>query len=411
MKLGLNNESMQRANRNLILGILMESKGISRVELAKRTNLQRATITNIINQFLEAGVVREEDSPRGAVGRKAGLLYVDVPHAVVLSARITREFFDAQAFSLAGKVLAHRHTVIDKDSRIEDIVSAVYHELDQLTEQFGERNVLGMCVGLPGPYIRNNRNVAIVTGFEQLGKIDLQCALEQRYPFLVVTEHDAKLSAFAEWESLEPENQAKEDCLIAIQSIGIGIGSGMIIKGRIFSGAVGVAGEIGHMGINFTGSKREGGNRGTFESYASTGVTKNYVLERLYEFPSSPLNENSSFEDIVTAAEAGDALAITALDKLAWMLGYGLVNMVFVLNPNRIILSDAYPNNERFLQKVNDSLREMVYPEMLESLKILHSVINMDSTVLGGYYLVIENLLKTNLLMDRITSIESQYVD
>lgn len=405
MKLGLNNEAMQKANRNLILSILLEGGNISRIELAKRTNLQRATITNIINEFLEAGIVCEEEFQRES-GRRMSALRLRVEQAIILSARLTREFFDIRAFLLDGTTIQERHIDITKDDDIEKTMRTVFATIDHLVQFHDNRRIIGMCVGLPGPYIRNEHNVAIVTGFEQLGRIDVQKMLEQRYDFPVFTEHDAKLSAFAEWKSLDAETQTKEDCLIAIQSIGIGIGSGMIVRGRIFHGAVGIAGEIGHMGINFNGSQNAGGNRGTFEKYASTGATRQYVLERMYEFPNTKLTESCSYDDIRQAYLEEDPLALAALDKLAWMLGYGLVNLIFVLNPNRIILSESYPDCPRFLGKVREGMSGMLYPQLTDSLQILYSGIKMDSTILGGYYLVTESLLKNNLLLERIKEIE-----
>lgn len=407
MKLGLNNDSMQRANRNLIISLLLELKSVSRIELAKRTNLQRATITNIINEFLEMGVVREDGFQLEENGRKTGSLYLNIKCAVILTARLTREFFDVHAFSLSGENLATGRIDIVKDAEIHETMKTVYQAMDALVARFGEKNVLGLCMGLPGPYIRNQQNVAIVTGFQQLGRIDMQQDLEKRYSFPVVTEHDAKLSAFAEWKTLDPGTQANADCLIAIQSIGIGIGSGMIVHGRIFSGAVGVAGEIGHMGINFNGDHSRGGNRGTFESYASTGAAKQYLLERLYDFPDTSLSEHSNYEDIKRAYAQNDSLALVTMDKLAWMLGYGLTNLVFVLNPNRIVLSEDYPKCPRFLDKVREGMRQMLYPELLSSIELQYSHIDMDSTILGGYYLVIESLLKQNILLERLKQIEA----
>jgi hypothetical protein len=68
---------------------------------------------------------------------------------------------------------------------------------------------------------------------------------------------------------------------------------------------------------------------------------------------------------------------------MAWMLGYGLVNLIFVLNPNRIILSESYPDCPRFLGKVREGMSGMLYPQLTDSLQILYSGIKMDSTILG----------------------------
>lgn len=408
MKTGLNNEGMQRANRNLVLSLLLKNDHSSRADIAKQTNLQKATITNIVNEFLDAGILREQSLPKEDGKRKTTALNIYAPHVVVLSARITREFFLALAFSLDGSRIEKRKTLINCQSPISETLPLIFDTLDDMVGRLGESNIVGMCLGMPGPYIRNGKNVVIVTGFEELGKADIQEMLDKRYSFPCITEHDAKLAAFAEWNSLDAETQAEEDSLIAVQSIGIGIGSGAVLGGKIYHGAVGIAGEVGHMGINFFGEAGYQGNRGTYESYAATGATIRYVRERLYEFGDSPLHYNSSYDEIIEAYKNGDQLAAAALDKLAWMLSYGLVSLVFILNPNRIILSDAYPKTDAFLQRVIGYIEKMLYPELMHSVKILYSSIDLDSTILGGYYLVLEKLIKDNLLLDSIKKIEDR---
>ena len=406
MKIGLNNEGMQRANRNLVLRILLENKKASRVEIAKQTHLQRATITNIVNEFLEMGIIHETGICRENGARRAEMLSLCVTHAVILSARITREFFAIHACSLVGEWLEQRKVSIQKDMPIQATMDIVYREIDRFVEHYGVKNILSLCIGMPGPYIRNGGNTAIVTGFEELGKVDVQKSIEQRYPFPCITEHDAKLSAFAEWKSLDVETQHRESTLISIQSIGSGIGSGMVMNGNIHRGAQGASGEIGHMGINFYEPARRHRNPGTFEAYAATGSVKRYVAERLYEYPDSPLMETSSYDEVLEAYQNGDELALAAMDKLAWMVGYGLVNLVFVLNPDRIILSDVYPKEPRFLNRVKASMEQMLYPELMNSVKVLMSEIKMDSTILGGYHLIIDELLKNNVLLDIIRQVE-----
>lgn len=401
MKLGLNSECMQKANRNLVLSILLEKKNVSRTELAKLTHLKRATITNIINEFLVAGLVREEGFQIEVNGRKTESLGLHVPNVVILSARLTREFFDVYAFSFAGEMLHKTRRAVSTEDDIDVIMGGVYADIDAMIARVGQDHVLGMCVGVPGPYVRGRHNVAIVTGFEQLGRIDIHKELAERYPFLMVTEHDSKLSALAEWRSLSPTVRANENSLIAIQSIGIGIGSGMIINDRIFHGTAGIAGEIGHMGVNFNGPAQQG-QKGMFETYASTGSVRKYMLERMYEFPDTSLTDASDYAQIREAYHKNDPLAVCAMDNLAWKLAYGLTSLIFVMNPSRIVLSEDYPSSQRFIDKVKSSLRQMVYPELLETTTIQYSTLQMDSTILGGYSLVLDRMLKSDLLLETL---------
>ena len=98
----MNSEGMQRTNRNLAIKILLEEPNISRSDLSRQTNLNRATITNIINDFLESGIVQEESGRNGA-GRKGGLLKLICPNKIILSVRLTRSFLKICSFSINGE--------------------------------------------------------------------------------------------------------------------------------------------------------------------------------------------------------------------------------------------------------------------------------------------------------------------
>ncbi len=405
MQKGLNHDGMQRANRSLVFGILADSEMLSRSELAYMTGLRKATITNIINEFLDVGIIRESDVETAKGTRKTEGLILDVPKVKILSARITRSFFTVQMYDLRRNLIDEETCRISVSEDIHVNSQRVYETIDMLLARHNIFEVLGMCIGIPGPYIRGEHNVALVTGFENLRKIDFQKEFEERYPFPIFTEHDAKLSAFAEWKNLDNTIRSKESCLLGIQSIGIGIGAGIIVDGKILHGGFGVAGEIGQMGINFNGPLGGYSNRGTLETYASTENIKQYVLERLYEFPDSVLSEKSSYCEIKKAYYEEDPLAICAFDNLAWKLAYGLVNAIFFINPNRIVIGTDYPGDDRFLNKVKESVRKMIYPELYNCLTIQLSNLNIDSTLLGGNYFVIEKFVNDKTIFERIKAI------
>ena len=139
-----------------------------------------------------------------------------------------------------------------------------------------------------------------------------------------------------------------------------------------------------------------------FETYASTGSVRKYMLERMYEFPDTSLTDASDYAQIRAAYHNNDPLAVCAMDNLAWKLAYGLTSLIFVMNPSRIVLSEDYPSSQRFIDKVKSSLRQMVYPELLETTTIQYSTLQMDSTILGGYSLVLDRMLKSDLLLETL---------
>lgn len=384
----------------------MSNTSVSRVELVKRTQLQKATITNIIKEFLEMGIIYEEGYTRESSGRRTETFRLKVPQLVIVAIRLTRKFYRISLYSLTGVPLEEKKRGISVDGDIRELMQNVIRDTDEMLSRYGSENVLGMCIALPGPYMRLGReNIAVVTGFHNLSQIDVERVFSDYYDFSVLTEHDARLAAFAEWKQMETREGLYENNLVQIQSIGEGVGSGAVIDGRILKGSIGVAGEIGHMGVNFNGPKSGHRNRGAFEYYAGTEACTRYLQEMMYEHPQSCLTESSTYIEIFQAYYDGDALATKVVHKLAWMLGYGIANLAYVLNPNLVIIGPDYPRSDDFVQIVRQTVADLVYPEMNETMHIRYSTIEQDTTLLGGYYYVIAQHLRDNLIVDRICEV------
>ena len=247
-----------------------------------------------------------------------------------------------------------------------------------------------------------------VAEFAQLSQVDIHRELEEALGVPVLMKHDAKLAAYAEWRNAKEAKEDKNVSLIVIRSRGFGIGAGIVINGKIVEGQVGIAGEIGRMGINYNGKRNQDECMGTFEYYAGTESAVRYMLERLYEFPDSVLDEDSTYTDIVEAYQKRDPLAVYAIEKMAWMLGYGIANIVYMINPDCIILGPDYPEMECFLEKVRQVVKQFVHPLVEESITIRYSALSEDSFLLGGYYHVLEALFKENLILEKIRHITEE---
>ena len=262
---------------------------------------------------------------------------------------------------------------------------------------------------MPGPYIKAEKNQALVAGYDNLQKIDIQKYFEDKFPFPVITEHDAHLSAFAEWKSMTQQERNKYNCMLALQSLGIGIGAGVILDGKIVEGAFGISGEIGQMGILFSGKKERNGARGRLENYASSASVEKYIQTRLFEFPESALSEESSYKQIVQAYYDEDPLAIWAFDVIAWHLAYGLANTIFVINPGIIIIGPAYPKSKRFTDKVKAALNDLMDERISSRIEIRYSEIEKDPTLEGGYRYVVDMFIHNRMLFERVSEIMSRH--
>lgn len=401
MKYGVNSNEMQKTNRSLVLQILLENGSMTRTELSRRVGLKKATITNIINEFLSMGIIAIDGDT--ASGRRGELIRLNLNDVYIMSISINRKDYHISIYTVNGKIEDHIKKQFAPNSDIYEIIDGIKSNAQRLIEQYNKQRIIGVSLGLPGPYIRNDmdndKEVNIVSDFEQLNKVNIHKELEKALGLEIISEHDAKLSAYAEWKNAGELQKERHTSLVTLTSVGIGIGAGIIINGKIVEGQLGIAGEIGHMGINYNAKHRY---EGTFEYCAGTESAVRYMLERLYEFPDSILNEKSTYHDILEAYKENDLLATYAMEKVAWMLGYGIANIIYIINPDCIILGQEYPDYSPFLDKVQQSVKQFVHPSILETVSIRCSKLSEDSVLLGGYYYVLEKLFKENLFLDKI---------
>lgn len=402
MRRGMNSMEMQKNNRILVFKTLQEKGMMTRAELAVELNLQKATITNIINEFFEMGIV--EVNGETAAGRRGEKLNLKLDDIYTMSIGITRKDYQLAIFDLSGNMIKHSCCNFQKENGFREIVENLKADAVKMANEYGNNRILGICLAVPGLFINRpekNEEIFMVSEFEELSQINVKAELEKALGRKVMIKHDAKLSAYAEWRCAEEIKGQERGSLVVVRSRGFGIGTGCVVNGNIMNGHLGLAGEGGYMGINYNQAR---GNKGTFEYCAGSESAARYVKERLFEFPDTILNEKSTYLEVFDAYRKGDALATWAVHKVAWMLGYGIANIIYLINPDCIIIGLDYPDTKDFVNKIREAIRNFVPAFVEENASIRYSKISQDSFLLGGFYYTFDNLCRRDNIFDLIRS-------
>lgn len=403
MRHGMNSAEMLKNNRTLVLKTLLENGSMTRTELAAHIGLQKATITNIINEFLELGII-EIDGEK-ASGRRGENICLKLEGLYSMSIGITRTDFKLGIYLLGGKQIESIKYSFQKNESFLNVVSKLKTLAAQMEEKYGKENCVGVCLAVPGPYfIKQSDDLGMfqVSEFEELSQIDIRGELESALGRSIMVKHDAKLSAYAEWRNAKEAKENRKVSLMSIRSAGFGVGAGLVINQKIVEGQLGIAGEIGHIGINYNKRRSKEEYEGSLEYCAGTESAVRYMKERLFEHPDSILNEDSNYTDIVNAYAQGDELATYSIDKMASMLGFGIANFIYMFNPDSIIIGPDYPKEDSFIGKVKQVVSRYVDPIVMDNISIRYSELSDDSFLLGGYYYVLESLYNNNALLDKI---------
>lgn len=396
-KKGKNLEDIQRNNRSLVIRMLLRRNGLSRIELAKETGLKQATITNIINEFLALNLVREsgniEDNGRG---RRMIGLQINSDDFRIICVRLKRKSFTAGIYDLQANERYRTFAPVNPEGNVEQTLGTIKSVIRDCMQQTEGKSMLGIGAAFPGPFVKADHHFALVTGFPGLKNVNLEEILHKEFNVPVYVEHDANAAAFAEWESLHFLDGIIQDegSLLCIMP-GQGVGSGIIIDGKIIHGQLGTAGEIGHMSIDYNGPQCECGNRGCLEKYACTSAILEYMKEKLYQYTQTVLSSESSIQDLNHAFMQRDKLAVEVVERWARYLGYGIANLINILNPSIVVIGDDVPRDGAFLELVKRTVRERVIEDIYNKTDIRLSDFLDNVTLVGSCYLVVEEAVNS----------------
>ena len=175
-------------------------------------------------------------------------------------------------------------------------------------------------------------------------------------------------------------------------TVGTGIGGGIIINGRLYSGPSGSAGEIGHMTIDVNGPRCSCGNIGCLEMLASGTAIAREAVRRISEGKESSLTqmawgkrENVTAEKVAVAARGGDGLALEVISKAAIYLGVGMVNLVNIFNPDMIIVGGGVSQmGDLLLEPARRVVKERAFQLSAQAVRIVPAQLGDNAGVLGA---------------------------
>ncbi len=241
--------------------------------------------------------------------------------------------------------------------------------------------VVAVGVGAPG-VIHAHRGVVVKSpNFPDWDNLPLKAELEAATDIPVFIENDANVAALGEqWRGA-----AQGVSSMIFLTLGTGVGGGIVLNGKIWQGADGMAGEVGHMTIVPDGRKCGCGNRGCLEMYASSrGIVLSYQ-EKLAEPSSSASAPSTTSAQIYQAARSNDPLAVRVMEEMGRYLGIGIANLINIFNPEMVVVGggvkDAWP---LFIDATRDEIRKRAFAYLAERTQIVPSVLGDEAGMLGA---------------------------
>ena len=253
----------------------------------------------------------------------------------------------------------------------------------------------GVGFGIPS-VVDQRRGSSVSSRHLPLGDVPFRELMAERLGLPVYVDNDANLAILAEHRF-----GAARFCSHAVLlTLGTGIGSGLVLDGRVYRGAAGGAAEIGHMTVDLDGPKCPGNcpNRGCLEALVSGAAIGRAGEAAALERPRSPLGRVQAEGREVTGqvvtelAREGDEAAAEILDRAGRMLGVGIVNVVNIFNPEVVIVGGgAIAAGELLLQPAREVVLERALDPNRELVRIVPAHFGHEAGMLGGAVLALSH--------------------
>lgn len=265
-----------------------------------------------------------------------------------------------------------------RDPMIERLVRM----LEDTAKKYGIhlKEVEGIGVGFPGPLDAEKGVVFNPPNLVGWSLVPLKDILEKRLGRPVVIENDANAAALGEYWKGAGKGAKSLVCL----TLGTGVGGGIVLDGRVWHGAKGIAGEIGHMTVIRGGRRCNCGNKGCLEAYASSrGIIAR--MKELLMKEKTISDEEMTVEQIGAWARAGDRQAKRAVKDTGVILGIAIANVANVLNPEVVVLGGGVSNlGDRLFDSIKEEVKKRALPEAVEGLRIVKAQLGDNAGVIGA---------------------------
>lgn len=381
--------------RSLVLDLIRESDGISRVELSERSGLTEASISTIVRRLIADELVVETGFRTSTGGKRRVLLDINPAARSGVGVSLAREAITIVVADMSGRPVVTRHLDGTGDDEPGVIVARIAEEIHAVLgdSEVAPAGVVGVGVAGPGPL---DAATGVLRG-RQPGPLWRDFPLEERLETLtglrVVLDNDATCAALGEYWS----NRRGRTPVTATVYMADGIGCGILVDGRVFHGSSSNAGEIGHISLDADGPACHCGSRGCVEVYASPAAVSARALEDAdlaadLSLDSDPSAARDNVERMSRAAAAGDPRALDLLRDAAGYLARGVVTLSNILDLDEVNLAGPgfAPVQEIYAEVIREQLEAGTFMRSVHPVTVRISQLGTETAALGAAALILQ---------------------
>lgn len=377
---------------------------ITQREISREAGLSFATITSVVSALAKKGMILRTNESVTNGGRPAAMFKCNPAYRVVLGIEARKDGLLFIVSDLEGSVLKKGALSFDRKIGKKGFLDLLLREAGNhigILRKEG-RSLLGIGVGVAGLVNPKDGSVAILSHLSNWGNIPLKEFLRERLELEVHVHNLAAAAALGEsWYGI---GRSKSNFLYL--SVTDGVGGGIVINGKLYTGTSGTAGEFGHITVDDHGPFCTCGNVGCLETFTSVPAIVQNARRSISQGVSSTILEIAggnldaiTLSTIIEAARREDKLAYALFADVGRYLGEGIVSLVNLFNPEMIIVGgDLVPAGKLILDPVNDVLKRQALEVPRKSVEIVFSELGENASALGAAVPLVEKFVASPLI-------------
>ena len=373
---------LRTSNLRAVTALLGSGGPQSRADLARGSGLSRTTVSSLVSELLEAGLVVETEDRgtpyKGGSGRPPLLVALALRPGGVAGVDIGHGHVRVAVSDRSAKVLAEVETITDADphgaATLDIAADLVRQAAAAAAIPVADLLTVGLCV--PGPIDRRSARVdqAVLPGWHELAPAD---ELGRRIGLPVVVDNDANCGAMAEHQ--HGAGRGAADLLYV--KLASGVGAGLVLGGRLHRGVAGMAGEVGHVLAREDGIVCRCGSRGCLETEVST----QRLLDLLRPVHSGELD----LAGLLGLDARGETAVRRVLTDAGHTVGRVLAGICTTLNPSMIVVGGSLGTSPTLVKAIRDGVDRYAHPEAAASVAVVPGHFGGRAEIMGSLALAI----------------------
>lgn len=317
--------SLRVANQRRVIDAMRILGTTTQATIARETALAPSTVSSIVHEMVTAGVLAM-DSSHG--GRRGQLVRFSDDAGFVVGLDVGHRHLTVAVADLNQDIKARQRFDLPRGHSVTKVLDTADSTLDSMVRELkiSRGKLLAAGLTLPAPVDLEGRVVSAGAILPAWADTDVRAAATTRLELPVAVENDANAGAVGEFS----QGAGRKVQNMAYIKVSHGVGAGLILNGRLFRGATGSAGELGHMTLDEQGDVCRCGNRGCLETFISS--------EAVLALLGTTRGPDLTVADVVDAALAGDVGCARVIGDTGRTLGTTVANLCNIINPELVVV-------------------------------------------------------------------------